>query len=785
MSKTNGNTIGNLTFKDGILTGSEIVFDYDIEFVNDSSLSEADIDSKTAKILEKLGWKSLTEFRQQKTNILEIDDYIRSKSVGAKGKGKVDFYLLIDNKLKILVDNKKPKESVLDGLEDAKYYADCLLVKNYDIRITMSYNGKDCLLRVYDSKKKEWKALLIDGKELKAFPSKELVDIIYRYKDLEAIKFSQESQSINISSIIKQLRERYRKIPFIQNDNQKTIDFTIAFIALRLILEKHGSQIGKSWDDFRLSEQKKLKETIKTSVNDIIDSKLNGYEEVFKIKQDNKGKIKAFDFLDVIDEFPNNTGSEKGELVKIFEIVDQLPSLHSSKFDVFSEIYQSLMDKHTKKIFGQFFTPRHLIKTLIRLFYDDEIPKIVEDYKGGNPKTICDPASGTGGFLTESFKHIATNVSEINTIDLAKNSIFGFDIYPANAVRSRINMYLAGDGFSKITSFDSLKYNERKFDYILTNPPFGKGDYAVNADVISNKRLEINFLIKVVELLNTEGKALIIIPDGVLEATTLSPIRNWLVKNCLIEKIISLPKHEFAPYTHEKTNVLFLKKRPHIIENLDDIKTERIWMYIIDCDGYTNSDKRFRTDKVDKNNKWLHDELSLWRDTKGAFHISLLEERWKKKIQDKADEKFTNEWGEIIEGKKYGYVDMTNILQEEYTSYGEFKSKDVLKLIRETNQTPTKISDLFEIVKNETEEDDEKTLISDYENILNEKNIVYDSYDEVFYDKNKPIIKKLINLSPEKYLRKPKIETVTLENFKKQNKDIYSKIKEELVDVDD
>jgi len=780
--KNTNNSVGNMIYKDNVLSGSEIIFDYYVDIVKDNTLSEPDVDSKTSRILERLGWVQGTEFRQQKTNIPEIDDYIRSKALNAKSKGKVDFYLLINGKLKVLIDNKNPKESVQNGIKDAEYYAKCLIDKDYDIRIIVSYNGKDCILRIYNSNKKEWKPLLIDGIELKAFPSKELVDIVYRYKNLEAIKFTEEDQSINISSIINQLREIYRKISFIQNDNQKTIDFTISFIALKLILEKHGSQLGKNWKDFKVSEQKILKEKIKAAVEDIIESGLNGYKEIFDIKADKSGKIKAFDFLDVINQFPNDTKNEKGGLIRIFEVLDQLPSMHSSKFDMFSEIYQSLMDKHTKKIFGQFFTPRHLIKTLVRLFYEEEIPKIMDSYNKKIPKTICDPACGTGGFLTESFKHIAANINDIDIIDLAKNSIYGFDIYPANAVRSRINMYLAGDGFSEIESPDSLKYNVKKFDYILTNPPFGKGDFNVDESIISNKRLEINFLIKVVKLLNTEGKVLIIVPDGILEAPTLSNLREWLVKNCIIEKIISLPKHEFAPYTHEKTNVLFLKKRASEVENMEYIKTERIWMYIVDCDGYANSDKRFRTDKVDKNNKWLHDELSLWRDKKGAFHVSLLEERWKRKIQ-RSNEKFTDEWGDNIDGDKYGYIDMKDILSEEYTSYIEVKNKDVIKLLKEvmTENIPEKIDNIFE---NNDGEESEKTLMAIYETILNDKNIYYDPYEDKFYDKSRLNIKKLINLSPEKYLRKPKVETITLDKFKEQNAAIFESIKKELMVID-
>ncbi len=100
-------------------------------------------------------------------------------------------------------------------------------------------------------------------------------------------------------------------------------------------------------------------------VDDIIENLENGYEEIFRIQEDAKGKIKAFDFLETIKQFPNEVNEgEKGHLVQIFETLDKLPHLHSSKFDLFGEVYQSLMDKFTQKVFGQFFTPRHLIKTV-------------------------------------------------------------------------------------------------------------------------------------------------------------------------------------------------------------------------------------------------------------------------------------------------------------------------------------------------------------------------------------------------------------------------------------
>jgi type I restriction-modification system DNA methylase subunit len=776
------------------LYGSEIIFDYTIELLVKEDLSEADIDTKTVELLKKLDWKD-NEIRQRKTGIPEIDDYLKSKTESGK-KGHADIYVLVGDKVRMIIDNKSPTESAEQGIQDAIFYANCLLKKEYDIRIVFSFNGKKAILKVYDSETKNWVPFLIDGKEINALPSKELIDLIYRYKDINSIIITEESPTINISTVIQQLKEIYRNIPHIQNDNQKTIDFTIAFIALKSILEKHGFQLGKNWDDLRVAEQKKLKEKIKTYVEDIIENLENGYEEIFRIKEDPKGKIKAFDFLEVINQFPNKVERrEKGYLIKIFETLDQLPHLHSSKFDLFAEVYQSLMDKHTRKIFGQFFTPRHLIKPMVRLFYEDEIKILVGDVVNGKaekPKLICDVACGTGGFLTESFKYLASNTIGIDVISLAKKSVFGYDIYPANAVRSRINMYLVGDGFSKIDSLDSLKNltdSITKFDYILTNPPFGKGDYCVDSRVMSNKRKEINFLIKVIKLLKPQGKALIIVPDGILEAPTLSPLRKWVLENCIIEKIISLPKHEFAPYTHEKTYVLFLRKRSNSIADFDEIKTERIWMYIIDTDGYANSDKKFRTGKTDSNGKWLHDELSLWRDAKGAFHKSIIEERWKKKIPP-ANEKYANEWDEEIAGSKYGYVDLNTIFKEKHASYQTLGKLKVLKLLRseKTDPLPSNTNDLFESIETDTdeldkEEENKKRLKPLYEKILSPKGIIYDPYEDKFYDENNLITEQMLNLLPEKYLRPKKSSTIDFEKFLEEDKQLLKQIDIELSQI--
>ena len=100
-------------------------------------------------------------------------------------------------------------------------------------------------------------------------------------------------------------------------------------------------------------------------------------------------------------------------------------------------------------------------------------------------------------------------------------------------------------------------------------------------------------------LLRSGGKALIILPDGIFESPSLASLREWLVKQCLIDKIVGLPKFAFAPYTKEKTYALFITKREVPLDSVERAARngERIWCYIVDNDGFANSDKRFPTSR--------------------------------------------------------------------------------------------------------------------------------------------------------------------------------------------
>ena len=293
--------------------------------------------------------------------------------------------------------------------------------------------------------------------------------------------------------------------------------------------------------------------------------------------------------------------------------------------------------------------------------------------------SIIDPACGTGGFLTESFKVLQSNYDKAGTFDaeakefLAQRCFYGVDVRDENISRTRLNMFLVGDGHTHMYSDNSLKPAKeagkaalkKTYKYVITNPPYGNGTIKAKTDVISTNRTEIAFICKVIELLKPGGKACVITPDGVLENPSYKKLRKEILEKCVVYAIVSLPKFAFAPYTKEKTYALFLKKRSSKVTKIQETP---VWMYIIDNDGLANSDKRFPTKLRNNRNGWMHDEISGWVSTDGIEMPGILEKRWLK-FDDSGEGKET-EWidekGLKQKARKGGNIEISTILDDHY-----------------------------------------------------------------------------------------------------------------------
>lgn len=246
------------------------------------------------------------------------------------------------------------------------------------------------------------------------------------------------------------------------------------------------------------------------------------------------------------------------------------------------------------KDLGEYFTPRHIVRTMVKL----ADPQIGEK--------IYDPFCGTGGMLIESYRHIEQNMkqSKSNYKKLRQNTLYGRDI-TSNARIAKMNMILAGDGHSNIRQIDSLspenlKDVESKFDVVITNFPFAQStDWNKSYDIPSNNGDSI-CLQHCIKSLKKGGRMVIVVPEGIMfrDLSDLIKTRQLLLNTCTIENIISLPSGVFEPYTNVETHIIHcIKKKPK--------RSQKIWFYEVKNDGYSLDKRRIKLKKRSDLDKFL------------------------------------------------------------------------------------------------------------------------------------------------------------------------------------
>jgi type I restriction enzyme M protein len=250
------------------------------------------------------------------------------------------------------------------------------------------------------------------------------------------------------------------------------------------------------------------------------------------------------------------------ETLRMFlKVIDEFTYDHSEKLGDAYEYLLSVMSAQGDA--GQFRTPRH---------YIDFIVEVVDPKKN---ESILDPACGTAGFLISSYKHIIKVNSDASgqctlTPDekgLLAQNLKGYDIAPEMVQLSLVNMYLHGFSDPHIYEYDSLTSLDRWTEYadiIVANPPFMSPKGGIkphNRFSIQSKRSEVLFVDYMAEHLTPNGRAGIIVPEGIIfqSQTAYVQLRKMLVEECLVA-VVSLPAGVFNPYSGVKTSILILDK---------------------------------------------------------------------------------------------------------------------------------------------------------------------------------------------------------------------------------
>ena len=270
--------------------------------------------------------------------------------------------------------------------------------------------------------------------------------------------------------------------------------------------------------------------------------------------------------------------------------VDLIDKLAMDDRDTKGDVYEYMLGKIASAgQNGQFRTPRHIIQLMVEL--TAPAPGDV----------VCDPASGTCGFLVATGEYLRREHKELfaNTRQREHFHHRLFHGFDSDATMLRIgsmNMLLHGVENPDIVRRDSLAEDhageEEKYTLVLSNPPFaGSLDYESTAKdlqrMVKTKKTELLFLALFLRLLRPGGRAAVIVPDGVLFGSSNAhrALRRILVEEQRLDAVLSLPSGAFKPYAGVSTAILLFTKT-------NSGGTDAVWFYDVRADGWSLDDKR-------------------------------------------------------------------------------------------------------------------------------------------------------------------------------------------------
>jgi len=313
----------------------------------------------------------------------------------------------------------------------------------------------------------------------------------------------------------------------------------------------------------------------------------------------------------------------------VYSVVEHLQGISFNKTDLDTKgvAFETFMTDFFKGKMGQFFTPREIIRFMIKML---------------NPTKddlILDPAAGSGGFLLNSMDYIREYAEENynereaweHWHEFAKHNLYGIEINDQIARVCKMNMIIHDDGHTNIISTDSLRpfeeimkihkaFKKEHFDIVLTNPPFGAKVKSTEKDYLDkyelgkgrkNQKTEILFIERCLDFLKPNGRMGIVLPDGILTNSSLQYVRNFLMEKSQILAIVSLPQFTFTHYgAGVKSSLVFVrKKKPN-----ERAGNYPIFMAIAEHIGY---DATGRKDPINDLNKILEEYRKFRKNPKG------------------------------------------------------------------------------------------------------------------------------------------------------------------------
>lgn len=283
---------------------------------------------------------------------------------------------------------------------------------------------------------------------------------------------------------------------------------------------------------------------------------INGFSE------DAREIIEQFEFENQINKMDDN--NLLFIVLKRFQETDLHPD-HISSMEM-GYMFEELIRKFAEisnETAGEHFTPREVIKLMVNILFLNDREILT---KKGITKTIYDCCAGTGGMLSVAEEYL----NELNPD--ARLEVFGQELNPESYAICKSDLLIKGQNASNIKKGNSIsedKLENEKFDYLITNPPFGV-KWEKFAKKVKEEHEQLGhggrfgaglpsvgdgsflFLMHLMAKMKPEGSRLALVFNGSplfsgspSKTKNESSIRQWIIENDLLEAVIALPNQLF------------------------------------------------------------------------------------------------------------------------------------------------------------------------------------------------------------------------------------------------
>lgn len=424
-----------------------------------------------------------------------------------------------------------------------------------------------------------------------------------RNTDLDIISGVQSTQINDAMSSILRTMDKQGMV------NQKGFEILIQILSLKIFDEKENEKNPKRYLDFYVTIEEK-------DYDSLADSDLQTFiKRITDLREEASGT-----YYRILKENPLNTKNEN-HIKVLIEVVNQFQDysfVRSHKTDLYQLVFYKFATPFAKDSNAQFVTPLPLIDFLVNIVN----PR--------NGETVIDPTVGIADFLSVSYVNSKSRLDD--------NNIFGLDIDEQMVMLATLNMLLNGDGNAKIkakpgygsllTKFDnkgdlielipSMNKNGdwdnrpddkklKKFDVVLTNPPFGddrayepkdqKDKEVIECyelwDAYGGKKIDLGviFLENAYQILKENGRLGIVLSNSIASIDSHKRTREWLMNKMRIVAIFDLPANVFAETGVNTSIIVAYKPNPKELEKLKQ-KNYEVFFKDIQKVGYEVKTKK-------------------------------------------------------------------------------------------------------------------------------------------------------------------------------------------------